>query len=188
MMDEDPRRDMMRKDFLAVFAVLFILCFIPGCLDNGGNGDDDPEKEAALEFGLKVVQTYFSNDMEKFKSYLDDEVFILDGDGPFSRADAISFLDDADHVASEDYLDHNYQEYLETYDPFVLNVDEVEDEFEGMVDIMIALGWDYDHDDYLFIGFETRSGNEEDGFLWDIPLIFGITNEDGYWTFKAFSS
>jgi len=51
---------------------------------------------------------------------------------------------------------------------------------------MKALDWDYGSDDYLFIGFETKPGKEE--FLWDDPLAFVVTSEDGKWTFKAFSS
>ncbi len=174
----------MKKEVL--IGVLVIICLIPGCIKKD-DGAEQFDEDGALEFGLKIVETYFTNDMEEFKSYLDDEIFTLEGDGPFSRSEVISFLDEDDYVADEEYPEHTYQEYLDTYKPYVMDVDEVDLEFEGLVGEMKEIGWDFDDDDYIFMGWETSSGDEEDGFLWDDPLAFGITHEDGKWAFKAFS-
>ena len=176
----------MGKELLIGLCVLMTICLIPGCIKKD-EGAGDFTKEEALEFSLQVVETYFTNDMDEFKSYLDDEIFTLEGDGPLSRSEVILILDENDYVADEEYTDHTYQEYLDTYEPYVMDVDEVSQEFEGLVDNMKEIGWDFDDDDYIFMGWETKSGDEEDGFLWDDPLAFGVTHEDGKWAFKAFS-
>ncbi len=186
----------MGKLIIAGLCFLLIICFIPGCINSsddvddgeGGIGTADFTKKGALDFGLKVVKTYFTNNMAEFKSYLDDEVYIMEGDGPYTKAQVIKFLDEDDHVASEDFTKHSYQEYIDTYAPYVLDVDGTKAQYEGLVDAMIGLGWDFDEDDYVFMGWATKSGDEDDGFLWDDPLVFGVTHEDGKWAFKAFSS
>jgi hypothetical protein len=180
----------MRKDIIAGLCILLMVCFIPGCLESneGGGEGGGFDKEGTLEFGLKIVKTYFTNNMAEFKSNLDDQVYIMEGDGPYTKAQVINFLDEDDYVASEDYTKHSYQDYIETYAPYVLDVDETKIQYEGLVDTMIGLGWDFDEDDYVFMGWATKSGDEDDGFLWDDPLVFGVTHEDGKWAFKAFSS
>jgi len=171
---------------LIVVGVIVITGTIVGLYFALSEGEDFT-KEGALKFGLKIVKTYFDNDIAEFKSYLDDEIFCLDGDGPISRAEVIADLDVSGYVVNEDYTEHTYQEYLDTYDPYVMDIDEIKAEFNELVELMISKGWDFDDDDYIFMGWKTKSGNQDDGFLWDDPLAFGITHEGGEWAFKAFS-
>jgi len=172
------------KNILGYGALLIMLCTVSICGCMGG-GEDDLTKEGALEFGLKVVKTFFNNDMEKFISYLDDELVTLEGEGPISKQEARNFLEENGYVADEEFTLHTFDEYMETYDPKVMDADEVNAEWPELAGDMKALGWDFDGNDYIFIGYETKSGDE--GFLWDDPLVFGITSEGGHWSFKAFS-
>jgi hypothetical protein len=169
------------------FSVMVVMTLsLSGCLGGGSESEEKFDKAGALEFSLKVVKTYFDNDMDEFVSYLDDEVYSLEGEGPIAKKDAEDILREDDYVADEDYPTHTYQEYLDTYDPKVLDSKEVTTEHSELIGEMKALGWDYGSDDYLFMGFETKPGKEE--FLWDDPLVFVVTCEDGKWAFKAFGS
>ena len=171
----------MRKILLIAVATFSLIAC--GCIE--GENNESFDREGALEFSLKVVRTYFDNDMEGFISYLADELYSLEGDGPISKDELAPSISAEDHVVDEDYTMYSMEEYTEVYDPRVMDVEEVESEYPGIVSSMESLGWDYGEDDYLFIGWETKSG--EEGPLWDDPLSFVVSHESGEWRFKAFS-
>jgi hypothetical protein len=163
---------------IVVGSILILIC---GCIGSG----DTFDKDGALEFSLKVVETYFDNDMGQFLSYLADEVYTLEGEGPSSKKEVENAFSEKEYVADESYANWTMEEYMNIYEPRVMDFDEIRDEFPESESEIKDLGWKFDDDDYLFIGFETKNGDE--GPLWDDPLIFAVTHESGEWKFKAFS-
>ncbi|MFO8051782.1 MAG: hypothetical protein R6V01_08820 [Thermoplasmatota archaeon] len=169
---------------LIATAVLLTAVTFSGCLgeeDNGTNSEFN--KEGALEFSLKVVGTYFDNQKEEFYSCLGEELYSLEGGQPVSKEDVVGSFDENEYLIDEVYTEHTFEEYMETYEPRVLDQEEIVSEYPEFKDIEFS-GWEPDDDDYLFIGYETKAGKE--GFLWEDPLVFMVTFEKGYWTVKAF--
>ena len=167
----------------AAFAGLSAMVLMCGCLggedENGGSYD----REGALDFSLKVVGTYFDNDKEAFLSYLADEVYSLEEGESYAKSEVEEFLAEEDYIAGEEFAQYSMEEYLDTYDPRVMDHEETESEYPEVVSALKDSGWEFDEDDYIFIGYETKSGDE--GPLWDDPLVFGVTHETGEWRLKA---
>jgi len=153
-----------------------------GCL---GGSEKSFDKAGALEFGLKIVKMYFDNDKDGFASLLAKEIYSLEGDGPYGREDVKQDILSEEYLADEDYPDHTMEEYLDVYDPYVLDSAEAEREYPEVIALVRTLGWEFDGNDHLFMGFETKPGKDE--FLSDDPLVFAVTCEDDRWEFKAFS-
>ena len=74
-------------------------------------------------------------------------------------------------------------EYLAQYQPQILSYQEAILQFPQFENIQIA-NWTYDDDDYLFLGWNTDTGNN--GFIWDDLLVFIVTKESGTWKVIAF--
>ena len=167
----------------AAFAALSAMILMCGCLggedENGGSSD----KEGALDFSLKVVGTYFDNDNEAFFSYLADEIYSLEEGESYAKSEVEEMLAEEEFIAGEEFVEYSMEEYLNTYDPRVMDHEEAQYEFPEEVSALKDSGWEFDEDDYIFIGYETKSG--EEGPLWDDMLVFGVTHESGEGKLKA---
>ncbi|MGA1822582.1 MAG: hypothetical protein ACMUIG_08640 [Thermoplasmatota archaeon] len=182
---EDQRCKSMKGEIISV-AVLSLILIVCGCTSSSTSDDDQTfDEESAMEFSLVIVQTYFDNDMDEFLSFMADTVYTLEAEGPYTKSFLQENYADNEYVVDEDFADFTMEQYLETYEPRILDHVDVEDEFPGMIQDLKDLGWDYNDDDYLFLGHETKT--EDESPLWEDPLIFVISHESGVWRFKAFS-
>ena len=142
-------------------------------------------KDAALAFSLKVLDTYFDPSIagyELFLTYIHDPVYPLEGEGPLSLSE---ILWEGSHPFGQNYSAHTMDEYLEVYNPIVLNYDEIvalAPDFESFA----VDDWIPNKDDYLFLGWEVRDGRT--AFMWEDLLCFMVTcGTDGEWKLIAFS-
>lgn len=172
----------MRK-ILPVIGLIVVMSSLLGCLDT--ESKDTFDEEDILEFGLEVLQTFFDNDKETFYSYLAEETYSLEGGGPYTVEEVRGWFDSDDYLMNQMYTQYSMEEYLETYEPEILDYKEVDSEYPGIIEMLRNLSWDFDDDDYMFRGWETKDG--EEGPLWDDPLAFMVTHETGELKFKAFS-
>ncbi|MFC1801423.1 hypothetical protein ACFLZB_03085 [Nanoarchaeota archaeon] len=128
------------------------------------------EKAQAKEFALDVIQSFFDNDCEAFKSYLYEYVYSFEGE------ELIRVADFEDEVCGDFSNvvrgDHTFEDYLEAYEIRILEKDEYMEEFP---DLATLDDLELSQRDYLFIGFELKDKNAE-GFMWDDVLIFMVSN------------
>lgn len=163
----------------------FTLALVPGCLEDppAPSAGSDPRAEA-LAFALSLVESFFARDRDAFVAALDDTLFTLEGEGPFSREEAIATVDEKPFPWGQDVEGTSIADYHATYAPFVLSVEEARAEHAEFARTTWN-GWSPDGDDWIFVGNELREGKSQ--LLWGDILAFGVTSEDGAWAFKAFS-
>jgi hypothetical protein len=141
-------------------------------------------KEGALEFSLLLVETYFTGDEDRFCSHLAGTLYTLEGEGPFTKEEAISAIkEDKPFPSGEDYSEFTMEDYLENYHQEIMNYEDYS-EYPELSGLSID-GWEPDADDFLFLGYEVKSGKE--GFVWDDLLVFMVTYQNGKWEYIAFS-
>jgi hypothetical protein len=146
----------------------------------------EPTEDAALDFSLAVVETYFTGDADKFCSYLADTLYTLEGEGPFTKEEAISIIkEDKPFPFGKDYSEFTMEDYLENYRPKIMDYREYSKEYPELSSLSID-GWKPDADDFLFLGYEVKRGKE--GFMWDDLLGFMVTYQNKKWEFIVFGS
>jgi hypothetical protein len=147
--------------------------------------DEDYIKEQGLRFCLDVIETYLTGDLEKYCTYLADYIYSLDGAGPLSRETVFDiFSNDDPFPGGNDYSIYSITDYLETYEPVILKFKEYIEEYPSLLNLDID-GWSPDEDDFLFIGYRVKTGQE--AFLWDDLLVFMVTHSYGVWMIIAIS-
>ena len=139
-----------------------------------------PNRVEALDFSLELVETYFTGDENKFCSHLADTLYTLEGEGPITKEEAISSIKGRDFPFGEDYSKYTIENYLKNYRPKIMDYEDYSKLFSLSIN-----GWEPDADDFLFLGYEVKSGKE--GFMWDDLLSFMVTYQNGKWEFIAFS-
>lgn len=161
--------------------VCALLLFFSGCV----SVNEEQVKEEALDFSLEIVGTYLTGDVDRFCSFFTDPLYTLEDEGPFSRSEVIRDLKArTPFPAGYDYSGYTMEDYLEVYEPRVLEFDEYMKEYPGLETLEVG-GWSPGEDDFLFVGSKTRPGRE--GFLWDDLLIFMVTDRSGEWELIALS-
>ena len=154
----------MKKTLLAI-SIITAMILLSGCISEGEDlVDEDPCKEGAMQFSLEVLQTFFDNDLNAFLNLLSDEVYSMEGEGPYSKTDVEGFLSSDEDLMGAGYTAYTMEEYESTYDPRILDEGEMNTEFPGILDDMKVLGWDFGENDFVFLGYETFDGTE--GPLW----------------------
>ena len=152
----------------------------------GSTPTPEPIEDAALDFSLAVVETYFTGDADKFCSFLADTFYTLEGEGPITKEEAISIIkEDKPFPFGEDYSEFTMEDYLETYRPKIMDYGEYTKEYPEELSSLSIDGWKPDADDFLFLGHEVKTGKE--GFMWDDLLVFMVTYQNKKWEFIASS-
>lgn len=148
-------------------------------------------KEGALEFSLAHVETYFTGDEDKYFSHLADTIYNF-GEGPssFTKEEIISARKKAkSFTCGYDYSEFTMDDYLENYSTKIMDYEEyynndelgIKEEWDRFLPFD---GWTPDADDFLFLGFEVKTGKEE--FMWDDLLVFMVTYQNKKWEIIAF--
>jgi len=178
----------MRLTLSTAYSIAIIILLLAAC-SGGNNREFTFDKEGALVFSMQVLQTHFENDLDAFIALWDDELYTLELEGPYTKKFAAEKTKKNEYFINEilagEYAAYSLAEYKTDYAPRVLNAAEVNAADPELIPGLRKLGWDFDQDDYIFIGWDTKSG--EAGPLWEDTLFFGITHESGEWRLKAFS-
>ncbi len=176
------------KPVLFVITTILIAVSLSGCTgSDDGSSDNIGTNEGALDFSLKILDSYFEGDREQFISYLNEEVYSLDGlegQGPYSKETyAVAINNQEIFPHGTNYSDHTMEEYLDTYEPRVLNYEEYTTQYPKALDFNIS-GWILDDDDYMFQGSIVKP--DKNKFLWDDYLYFIVTCQDDKWKLIGF--
>jgi hypothetical protein len=164
-------------------AKIFLTIFIPllffSCSDDDNvSTTTENLKEEALEFSLKVVNCYFTQDTTVYKSCLPDMLYLIDPEEPPFET---SLLIIPHVLASYNYSEYSLDEYKETYDYQIFDYETYSKEVGQW---MAALTyWHPTKDDYLFIGYIPVEGKEP--FMNSQDLFFFVTKSSGEWKLKA---
>ena len=144
--------------------------------------ETDPVADA-LAFSLLVVETYFDpseQSYQTFLGYLNDELYVIWGEGPFNKAD-LTYEDS--HPFGRDYSPYTMEDYLEVYSPTIYAYDEAIAQYPSLAGQIVG-NWVYNEEDYLFLGAKTNP--DQTSFIWDDILVFVVTKESGEWKVIAF--
>lgn len=160
------------KQIILISLALLIL----GCSkDNPVQPKEIDLKTEALEFGLKVVETYFEKDTTTYKSFFTDTLYFLES---WEKPMAVSEINFTQWFSGLfDYSQYTMDDYNDTYSPLVY-------EYTIYKDLIGTLTyWQPDSEDFLFIGSMVKEGKTE--FMWDDLLGFMISKRTGEWKIRA---
>lgn len=132
----------------------------------------------ALDFSLKMVKHYFEEDCEAAYAMMADSMLTIDGDGVFAKAPLKERLCKGIKKAIRD-KDKSYQDYLNTYNPSVLDSKALQEKFPKLnyPDYYTPLP-----NDRFFLGFEFKEGVSKDkNFIWDDLFFFVIRKTGNQW-------
>ena len=179
---------MQKKDrlllFAGIIALILILIPISGCTTNGGGGAKIGTKDGALDFSLKIIESYIDGDVDAYISYCADNLYCLDGDGPLSMDEWEPILrEDEPFPAGRDYSDYTMEDFFAAYEYGIYDYAQYRVEFDFVEELDFE-DWTPDEDDFLFLANEKE---EDEGFIWDDLLVFMVTCEKGHWELNALS-
>ncbi len=170
------------RETLVFALVLGMLASLSATADGGSAARHS--KVAALAFAETVVQTYLDGDHERFRSYLADTLYTLEGEGPFEAAT----LDLGDPFPfGKDYSTNSMAEVKAAH-PFAIYSHDELSAFPGLTELTVG-GWRPDADDYLFVGIREndRGGPVTPEIIWDDLMVFMVTYQNGRWELICFS-
>ncbi len=158
---------------------LFVLISLTACSKNNPvKTEPTTLKDEAKSFALDVVKSYISNDTLTFKSYLGDTLYSLEaGDKPIP-VDSISV---SDLFSRFDYSAYSMNDYLDVYEPIIMDYDAYSKVNPGWLDQFIY--WHPDNQDFLFFGSREKQGKQ--GFMWDDLLGFMVSKRSGHWVLRT---
>lgn len=168
----------MKKIIFIVFIILISLLVLLVYIFQFFIYSNLSEKEQAREFALKVVETYFTKDCAVFYNALDDTIYTLEDEGPFTKSD-LKNIGVCSKLSKQTVKgEHSFQDYIDSYDIRVLNNSEYEVEFPQFKNFQ---KFNLTQRDYLFTGSEVKEGKEN--FMWTDPLSFVVKKRDNNWAF-----
>lgn len=159
---------------------------LAGCLEPPARPQGILDVDAsAREFGVRVVGMLLASDYASFRAVLADQVYTLEGEGPYSKAEVDAFFANDPFPSRTNTTNYTLAEYNATYAPEVWTFARATQEYPEFANVSWS-GWTPDaEDDRIFVGSKTKSG--EPGWLWEDILSFAITRASGEWRYKAFS-
>ena len=135
--------------------------------------------ETPLEFALSIVESFFNNDCRTFYDTLTNPFYSLGADIEiFKHPEMVSGACDSNFY---DTGNRTFQDYLDTYEPRILNYAEYYSESPGLFDFLTKLN--AGENDYLFIGRETKPGQED--FISEELALFMVRRINGKWKISA---
>lgn len=164
-----------RKLASIICVILLFTMLISGCTSDKNNQD---VKEDALEFSLKIIETYLTGNSDKYLSYHTNVVYLLGQNRSLNREELNQTVNSQTFPHGEDYSDYTMDDYLETYDQEIMDYKEYISEYPSIKNVSID-GWSPNEDDYIFFGYEVKP--EKEGFMWDDLLTFMVSNQGGSW-------
>ena len=170
-------RSMMRASLLCGMMSLSV---VAGCGSDSPT-DSPTDREEALDFSLRVVETFVEADLATFESFLADTLYILEAHEPSIAVDELD-LDGLFAELERELEGFTMEDYHARYAPRVLDYAEYSQ--LGVGDDLTY--WSLTPDDFLFVGSELKPGQEE--FILDDLLVFVVTKHSGRWIVRAMSS
>lgn len=159
------------KQIILISLVLLIL----GCSKHNPVEPKEIDlKTEALEFGLRVVKTYFEKDTTTYKTFFTDTLYFLEH---WEEPIATSEINFTQWFSGFDYSQYTMDDYNDTYSPLVY-------EYEIYKDLIDTLTyWQTDSEDFLFLGWIVKEGKTE--FMLDDLLVFMVSKRTGEWKIRA---
>ena len=171
----------MRKIYLLLLGLVFLsACFQQSYPQQPIIIDPDlSEKEVALAFSLRIVESYFDRDCDFFYDSIGDVIYTFDNREVHSK-DEIDKEDLCGSLDSAVRGDYTYEDYLNFYNYVVLDKEEYEREYPQVGDLQFTP----DAVDYLFVGSEAKGDLK---FIWDDMYAFTVANTKDGWRITGVS-
>ena len=147
--------------------------------DNAMEPEKEPDLSAeALEFSLKVIETYITNDTTTFKTFLPETIYLMEAnEEPIPRSE----ISVTEVFATFDFSNYSMDDFNRSYSARIQRYDE----FKDQTWVAELTFWRPDAKDYLFTA--TLVPGEED-FMLDDLRTFVVTKRSGQWKVRAFRS
>ena len=141
----------------------------------------DAHRDAAQEFSLDIIQTYFDENADLFETFLHDPILLAGTNTVYTREEyADVMLNPAPFPAGHDLTAYTMNDYLRVYDPGVYTFQEASDLFG--LPLFDEDGWVPEDDEYLFVGFFRADGVPYSEEFIAIGLVtFVVAEREGDW-------
>ena len=141
----------------------------------------DAHRDAAQEFALDILQTYFDNDADTWERYVHDPLYLAGTNTVYERSEYTDMmLDPAQFPAGHDLTSYTMDDYLRVYDAAVYTFQEASDNFG--LPIFDEDAWIPEDNEFLFLGFFRADGVPYTEEFMPVGLvIFVVGKRDGAW-------
>ena len=142
-------------------------------------GDD--HRDAAQEFSLDIIQTYFDNDAPSWERLVHDPLYLAGTNTVYERSEYTGMmLDPTQFPAGHDLTSYSMEDYLRVYDAGVYTFQEASDNFG--LPVFDEDAWIPEDDEFLFVGFFRREGIPYSEEFMPVGLVlFVVGKRDGAW-------
>lgn len=164
----------------SIIFILAVFLLISSCSDseNPVDSNNDALIEEAVDFSLKVVDCYFTQDTTTFRKYLPELLYMVD---PAKSPYETSYFILSHFLSSYDYSEYNLELYKNTYDYEIWEYEKYARDSENWLEQLIY--WHPNENDYLFIGYQNK--DDKTPFMDYKPLVFFVTKSSGEWKLRA---
>ncbi|MTI20780.1 hypothetical protein E1176_07095 [Fulvivirga sp. RKSG066] len=164
----------------------FIICLviISSCrvVDRKPTSPEDLKLEAK-EFSLSIVQTYFSEDCDKFYNAMSDSLLVMDGYGIVPKTMIKGHFCQSLKKAIIN-KEKTFEDYLEKYSIEILTHEEIETKYS----MTLPEYFKPEDQNYFFIGAGLKEGvDDSEDFTWDDMFIFVIGKKNQIWKITGVS-
>ena len=141
----------------------------------------DEHRDAAQNFALDIIQTYFDNDAETWESYVHAPIYLAGTNTVHERSEYTEMMLDATHFpAGHDLIAYSMADYLRVYDAGVYTFTEASENFG--LPLFDEDGWVPEDDEFIFVGFFRSEGVPYTEEFMPVGLVlFVVGKRDGAW-------